>query len=145
MVLFGDGSVEVRYAGGSRLLLSPCGCEYLHRAALPAAAHPLQPAETSRQRVAFAVSAYRVRGGSAMSGPGRKPVLPWGLRGAALVQSAWPPPGSERRDPSPPPRAAYRPAAGGPGSARESSVRATAGAVLAPLRKTGVLSFCYRK
>ncbi|XP_074022071.1 uncharacterized protein C5orf34 homolog [Numenius arquata] len=59
MVLFGDGSVEVHYAGGSRLLLSPCGCEYLHRAALPAAAHPLQPAETSRQRVAFAVSAYR--------------------------------------------------------------------------------------
>lgn len=63
MVLFGDGSVEVHYAGGSRLLLSPCGSEYLYEAALPAAAHPLQPAETTRQRVAFAVSAYRVCGG----------------------------------------------------------------------------------
>ncbi|XP_050185458.1 uncharacterized protein C5orf34 homolog isoform X2 [Myiozetetes cayanensis] len=59
MVLFGDDSVEVHYAGGSRLLLSPCGCEYLYKAALPAAAHPLQPAETTRQRVAFVVSAYR--------------------------------------------------------------------------------------
>ncbi|XP_056370771.1 uncharacterized protein C5orf34 homolog [Oenanthe melanoleuca] len=59
MVLFEDDSVEVHYAGGSRLLLSPCGSEYLHEAALPAAAHPLQPAETTRQRVAFAVSAYR--------------------------------------------------------------------------------------
>ncbi|XP_071437416.1 uncharacterized protein C5orf34 homolog isoform X2 [Pithys albifrons albifrons] len=59
MVLFGDDSVEVHYAGGSRLLLSPCGCEYLHEAALPANAHPLQPAETIRQRVAFVVSDYR--------------------------------------------------------------------------------------
>ncbi|XP_065513199.1 uncharacterized protein C5orf34 homolog isoform X2 [Caloenas nicobarica] len=59
MVLYGDDSVEVHYAGGSRLLLSPCGCEYLYKAALPAAAHPLRPAETTRQRVAFAVSAYR--------------------------------------------------------------------------------------
>ncbi|XP_068279528.1 uncharacterized protein C5orf34 homolog [Nyctibius grandis] len=59
MVLYEDDSVEVRYAGGSRLLLSPCGCEYLYEAALPAAAHPLQPAETTRQRVAFVVSAYR--------------------------------------------------------------------------------------
>ncbi|KAK2521172.1 hypothetical protein Q9233_011162 [Columba guinea] len=59
MVLYGDDSVEVHYAGGSRLLLSPCGCEYLYEAAHPAAAHPLRPAETTRQRVAFAVSAYR--------------------------------------------------------------------------------------
>ncbi|OPJ87171.1 hypothetical protein AV530_015521 [Patagioenas fasciata monilis] len=59
MVLYGDDSVEVHYAGGSRLLLSPCGCEYLYEAALPAAAHPLRPAETTRQRVAFAVSTYR--------------------------------------------------------------------------------------
>ncbi|CAN8220426.1 unnamed protein product [Coccothraustes coccothraustes] len=59
MVLFGDDSVEVHYAGGSRLLLSPCGSEYLYEAALPAAAHPLQPAETTRQRVAFVVSTYR--------------------------------------------------------------------------------------
>uniref|UniRef100_A0A803VR04 Chromosome 5 open reading frame 34 n=1 Tax=Ficedula albicollis TaxID=59894 RepID=A0A803VR04_FICAL len=66
MVLFEDDSVEVHYAGGSRLLLSPCGSEYLHEAALPAAAHPLQPAETTRQRVAFAVSAYRVCGGQCL-------------------------------------------------------------------------------
>ncbi|KAM6302440.1 uncharacterized protein C5orf34 homolog [Podargus strigoides] len=59
MVLYGDASVEVHYAGGSRLLLSPCGCEYLHEAALPSAAHPLQPAETTRQRTAFVLSAYR--------------------------------------------------------------------------------------
>ncbi|XP_069632425.1 uncharacterized protein C5orf34 homolog isoform X1 [Haliaeetus albicilla] len=59
MVLYGDDSVEVRYAGGSRLLLSPCGCEYLYEAPPPAAAHPLQPAATTRQRVAFALSAYR--------------------------------------------------------------------------------------
>ncbi|XP_027736675.1 uncharacterized protein C5orf34 homolog [Empidonax traillii] len=59
MVLFGDDSVEVHYAGGSRLLLSPCGCEYLYEAAVLPAAHPLQPAETTRQRVAFVVSAYR--------------------------------------------------------------------------------------
>ncbi|XP_018780040.3 uncharacterized protein C5orf34 homolog isoform X1 [Serinus canaria] len=59
MVLFGDDSVEVHYVGGSRLLLSPCGSEYLYEAALPPAAHPLQPAETTRQRVAFVVSAYR--------------------------------------------------------------------------------------
>ncbi|XP_071587736.1 uncharacterized protein C5orf34 homolog [Heliangelus exortis] len=59
MVLYGDDSVEVRYAGGSRLLLSPCGCEYLYEAARPAAAHPLQPAQSCRQRVAFVVSKHR--------------------------------------------------------------------------------------
>lgn len=69
MVLYGDDSVEVRYAGGSRLLLSACGCEYLYEAAPPAAAHPLQPAAATRQRVAFALSAYRVRGGQALTGP----------------------------------------------------------------------------
>lgn len=88
MVLYGDDSVEVRYAGGGRLLLSPCGCEYRYQAALPAAAHPLQPAETTRQRVAFVVSAYRVRGG--LSGPRERGgegrgcrLVPCGLRGAA--------------------------------------------------------------
>ncbi|CAN0339778.1 unnamed protein product [Bubo scandiacus] len=58
-VLYEGGSVEVHYAGGSRLLLAPCGSEYLFEAALPAAAHPLQRAETVRHRVAFAVSAHR--------------------------------------------------------------------------------------
>lgn len=73
MVLFGDDSVEVHYAGGSRLLLSPCGSEYLYEAALPAAAHSLQPAETTRQRVAFVVSAYRVCGGRCFWGRERCP------------------------------------------------------------------------
>ncbi|OXB55645.1 hypothetical protein ASZ78_011145 [Callipepla squamata] len=59
MVLYGDDSVEVHYAGGARLLLSPCGSEYMYEEALPAAAHPLQPAETTRQRVPFVLSAYR--------------------------------------------------------------------------------------
>lgn len=63
MVLYEDDSVEVHYADGARLLLSPCGSEYLYEEALPAAAHPLQPAESTRQRVAFVLSAYRVRGG----------------------------------------------------------------------------------
>lgn len=63
MVLYGDDSVEVHYADGARLLLSPCGSEYLYEEALPAAAHPLQPAESTRQRVPFVLSAYRVRGG----------------------------------------------------------------------------------
>lgn len=73
MVLFGDDSVEVHYTGGSRLLLSPCGSEYLYEAALPAAAHPLQPAETTRQRVAFVVSAYRVCCGQCLRGWERCP------------------------------------------------------------------------
>ncbi|XP_040398023.1 uncharacterized protein C5orf34 homolog isoform X2 [Cygnus olor] len=59
MVLLGDGSVEVRCAGGARLVLSPCGSEYLYEEVLPAAAHPLQPAETCRRRVAFVLSAHR--------------------------------------------------------------------------------------
>lgn len=73
MVLFGDDSVEVHYEGGSRLLLSPCGSEYLYEAELPAAAHPLQPAETTRQRVAFVVSAYRVCCGRCLWGRERWP------------------------------------------------------------------------
>lgn len=74
MVLFGDDSVEVHYAGGSRLLLSPCGSEYLYEAALPATAHPLQPSETTRQRVAFVVSAYRVCCGQCLWGWERCPL-----------------------------------------------------------------------
>ncbi|XP_027302755.3 uncharacterized protein C5orf34 homolog isoform X1 [Anas platyrhynchos] len=59
MALLGDGSVELRGVGGARLLLSPCGSEYLFEEALPPAAHPLQPAETCRRRVAFVLSAHR--------------------------------------------------------------------------------------
>ena len=70
MVLYEDDSVEVHYADGARLLLSPCGSEYLYEEALPATAHPLQPAESTRQRVPFVLSAYRVRGGLRPSGSG---------------------------------------------------------------------------
>ncbi|XP_030367994.1 uncharacterized protein C5orf34 homolog isoform X1 [Strigops habroptila] len=61
MVLYEDDSAELHYAGGDRLLLSPCGCEYRQEAAPPAAAHPLQPARTTRQRTAFVRSAHRER------------------------------------------------------------------------------------
>lgn len=70
MALLGDGSVELSGAGGARLLLSPCGSEYLYEEALPPAAHPLQPADTCRRRVAFVLSAHRVRGGRGESGAG---------------------------------------------------------------------------
>lgn len=72
MALLGDGSVELRGVGGARLLLSPCGSEYLFEEALPPAAHPLQPAETCRRRVAFVLSAHRVRGGRGGERAGRR-------------------------------------------------------------------------
>ncbi|XP_061208169.1 uncharacterized protein C5orf34 homolog [Neopsephotus bourkii] len=59
MVLYADDSAEVHYAGGDRLLLSPCGCEYRYDAAPPAASHQLQPAQSTRQRTAFCRSAHR--------------------------------------------------------------------------------------
>ncbi|XP_065517444.1 uncharacterized protein C5orf34 homolog [Lathamus discolor] len=59
MVLYGDDSAEVRYAGGHRLRLSPCGCEYRLDAALPSASPQLQPAPNTRQRTAFCRSAHR--------------------------------------------------------------------------------------
>uniref|UniRef100_A0A8D2IS03 Chromosome 5 open reading frame 34 n=1 Tax=Varanus komodoensis TaxID=61221 RepID=A0A8D2IS03_VARKO len=59
MVLYEDNSVEVYYLDGSRLLLSPCGSEFLFEHAVPASAHPLQPPERVRQRTQFAISIYR--------------------------------------------------------------------------------------
>ncbi|XP_061473480.1 uncharacterized protein C5orf34 homolog isoform X2 [Rhineura floridana] len=59
MILYEDNSVEVHYAGGSRLLLSPCGSEFLFEKAIPASPHPMQPAERVRQRTQFAISIYR--------------------------------------------------------------------------------------
>uniref|UniRef100_A0A8C8RA09 Chromosome 5 open reading frame 34 n=1 Tax=Pelusios castaneus TaxID=367368 RepID=A0A8C8RA09_9SAUR len=59
MILYEDDSVEVHYIDGSRLLLAPCGSEFLFEKALPASAHPLQPAERIRQRTQFVISTYR--------------------------------------------------------------------------------------
>ncbi|XP_073199991.1 uncharacterized protein C5orf34 homolog isoform X4 [Lepidochelys kempii] len=59
MTLYEDDSVEVHYTDGSRLLLSPCGSEFLFEKALPDSAHPLQPAERIRQRTQFVISTYR--------------------------------------------------------------------------------------
>uniref|UniRef100_A0A8D2ISH5 Chromosome 5 open reading frame 34 n=1 Tax=Varanus komodoensis TaxID=61221 RepID=A0A8D2ISH5_VARKO len=56
MVLYEDNSVEVYYLDGSRLLLSPCGSEFLFEHAVPASAHPLQPPERVRQRTQFAIT-----------------------------------------------------------------------------------------
>ncbi|ETE73535.1 putative protein C5orf34, partial [Ophiophagus hannah] len=59
MILYEDNSVEVHYADGSRLLLSPCGSEFLFEKAIPPSAHPIQPPERVRQRTPFAISLYR--------------------------------------------------------------------------------------
>ncbi|XP_062984741.1 uncharacterized protein C5orf34 homolog [Elgaria multicarinata webbii] len=59
MTLYEDNSVEVHYLDGSRLLLSPCGSEFLFEKAVPASAHPLQPPVRVRQRTPFAISIYR--------------------------------------------------------------------------------------
>ncbi|XP_008101028.2 uncharacterized protein C5orf34 homolog [Anolis carolinensis] len=61
MILYEDDSVEVHYMDGSRLLLSPCGSEFLFEKAPPASAHPMQPPERVRQRTPFAISVYRVQ------------------------------------------------------------------------------------
>nr|XP_020639229.1 uncharacterized protein C5orf34 homolog isoform X3 [Pogona vitticeps] len=59
MILYEDNSVEVHYTDGSKLLLSPCGSEFLFEKAVPASAHPIQPPERVRQRTPFAISIYR--------------------------------------------------------------------------------------
>ncbi|XP_053151811.1 uncharacterized protein C5orf34 homolog isoform X2 [Hemicordylus capensis] len=59
MILHEDNSVEVYYVDGSRLLLAPCGSEFLYEQAAPISAHPLQPPERVRQRTEFAISIYR--------------------------------------------------------------------------------------
>ncbi|MFT7797325.1 uncharacterized protein C5orf34 homolog [Arapaima gigas] len=59
MVLFEDQSVEVSYADGSLLQLSPCGSEFVLERRAPPSAHPLEPGTRVRQRNRFATSAYR--------------------------------------------------------------------------------------
>lgn len=60
MVLYEDDSVQVQYADGSRLQLSPCGSEFLFEKAPPVSAHPLEQPERIRQRTHFVISTYRV-------------------------------------------------------------------------------------
>lgn len=60
MILYEDNSVEVHYADGSKLLLSPCGSEFLFEKAVSPSVHPMQAAERVRQRTPFAISIYRV-------------------------------------------------------------------------------------
>ncbi|XP_006898667.1 PREDICTED: uncharacterized protein C5orf34 homolog [Elephantulus edwardii] len=59
MVLHEDDSVQVQYADGSRLQLSPCGSEFLFEKAPPVSAHPLEQPERIRQRTQFVISTYR--------------------------------------------------------------------------------------
>ncbi|KAM6222609.1 uncharacterized protein C5orf34 homolog [Rhynchocyon petersi] len=59
MVLYEDDSVQVQYADGSKLQLSPCGSEFLFEKAPPISAHPLEPPERIRQRTQFVISTYR--------------------------------------------------------------------------------------
>lgn len=59
MVLYEDDSVQVQYADGSRLQLSPCGSEFLFEKAPPLSTHPLEQPERIRQRTHFVISTYR--------------------------------------------------------------------------------------
>nr|BAB25748.1 unnamed protein product [Mus musculus] len=59
MVLYEDDSVQVHYACGSTLQLSPCGFEFLFEKALPPSTHPLEQPERIRQRTHFVISNYR--------------------------------------------------------------------------------------
>lgn len=60
MVLYEDDSVQVRYADGSTLQLSPCGSEFLFEKAPALSTHPLEQPERIRQRTHFVISTYRV-------------------------------------------------------------------------------------
>uniref|UniRef100_A0A7M4FGP1 Chromosome 5 open reading frame 34 n=1 Tax=Crocodylus porosus TaxID=8502 RepID=A0A7M4FGP1_CROPO len=59
VALRADGALESHYVDGARLLLAPCGAEYVLERPPPARAHPLQPPDRLRRRSPFALSACR--------------------------------------------------------------------------------------
>lgn len=59
MVLYEDDSVQVQYADGSTLQLSPCGSEFLFEKVPALSTHPLEQPERIRQRTHFVISTYR--------------------------------------------------------------------------------------
>ncbi|CAO2592496.1 Uncharacterized protein C5orf34 homolog [Lemmus lemmus] len=59
MVLYEDDSVQVQYADGSMLQLSPCGSEFLFERGPALSTHPLEQPERIRQRTHFVISTYR--------------------------------------------------------------------------------------
>nr|XP_004665012.2 uncharacterized protein C5orf34 homolog isoform X2 [Jaculus jaculus] len=59
MVLYEDDSVQVQYADGSKLHLSPCGSEFLFEKPPPVSTHPLEHPQRIRQRTQFVISTYR--------------------------------------------------------------------------------------
>ncbi|XP_046568879.1 uncharacterized protein C5orf34 homolog [Haliotis rubra] len=59
MVLYTNDAVEVRYADGSSLQLSPCGASVLHHDRPEAGQHPVAGLRKIQQRCRYVTSAYR--------------------------------------------------------------------------------------
>ncbi|XP_061585905.1 uncharacterized protein C5orf34 homolog [Cololabis saira] len=59
MIMYEDESVDVHYKDGTRLQLSPCGCEFMFVKAADPNEHPLQPAGSCRHRTRFTVSSFK--------------------------------------------------------------------------------------